>query len=221
MITVLLAVSKPLTVSDMHACVSGLHSNRCVWWYWYIWALWAVFDRVWWASEFLQRWRVGWWTLLSLSQICAVFDGLINTKTISCLIKLATCNIILSCMWIAHQNNDMSMHCTHVYMYTRLMSLWWRLLGSWLAEKVFSFRVFLWYSVCIWEVSHYSGVMIPYLLKAWDQSIWCMYGGAPLKSVLNSEVSSFQGLLNTQIRHLGLTKLSCLWRCPQFRGVHL
>ena len=34
-------------------------------------------------------------------------------------------------------------------------------------------------------------------------------------SVLNSEVSSFQGLLSAHIRHLGL---SCLWRCPHFRG---
>ena len=47
------------------------------------------------------------------------------------------------------------------------------------------------------------------------------FSGAPLnqtplgqiKSVLNSEVSSFQGLLSTQMRHLGLTKVSCLWRC--------
>ena len=31
--------------------------------------------------------------------------------------------------------------------------------------------------------------------------------------------SSFQGLLSTQTRHLGHTKVSCLWRCPQFRGV--
>ena len=38
---------------------------------------------------------------------------------------------------------------------------------------------------------------------------------------LNREVSSFQGLLSTQMMYLGLRKVSCLWRCPQFRGVPL
>ena len=33
---------------------------------------------------------------------------------------------------------------------------------------------------------------------------------------INREVSSFQG---TQMMYLGLRKVSCLWRCPQFRGV--
>ena len=34
------------------------------------------------------------------------------------------------------------------------------------------------------------------------------------QSVLNIEVSSFQGLL----RQMSTEKVSCLWRCPQFRG---
>ena len=45
--------------------------------------------------------------------------------------------------------------------------------------------------------------------------------------VLNSEVSSFQWLLRTQTRHLGLTKVSCLWievsliqGCP-YRGYYV
>ena len=35
----------------------------------------------------------------------------------------------------------------------------------------------------------------------------------------NSEVSSFQGLLSTQITHLKQAKVSCVLRCPHFRGV--
>ena len=37
-------------------------------------------------------------------------------------------------------------------------------------------------------------------------------------NVLNSEVSSFQRLLSTQMQHLEQI-MSCLWRCPQFKGV--
>ena len=33
-------------------------------------------------------------------------------------------------------------------------------------------------------------------------------------------MSSIQGLLSTRTRHLGLQKVSCLWRCPQFIGPH-
>ena len=39
------------------------------------------------------------------------------------------------------------------------------------------------------------------------------------QSVLNSEVSSFQRLLSTQMWHLRQIKVSCLLRCPEFRGV--
>ena len=39
------------------------------------------------------------------------------------------------------------------------------------------------------------------------------------ESVIVSEVSSFQGLKCMQEWYLGLEKVSCLERCPQFRGV--
>ena len=41
----------------------------------------------------------------------------------------------------------------------------------------------------------------------------------PEESVLIREVSSFQGLKSTQTWHLGRKKVSCLERCPYFRGV--
>ena len=41
----------------------------------------------------------------------------------------------------------------------------------------------------------------------------------PEESVLISEVSLFQGLKSTQTQYLGRKKLSCLERCPYFRGV--
>ena len=39
------------------------------------------------------------------------------------------------------------------------------------------------------------------------------------ESVLTREVSLFQGLKSTQIWYLGMKKVSCLERCPYFRGV--
>ena len=39
------------------------------------------------------------------------------------------------------------------------------------------------------------------------------------ENVLFVEVSSIQGLVSTQMCDLGQMKMSCLWRCPQFRGV--
>ena len=39
------------------------------------------------------------------------------------------------------------------------------------------------------------------------------------ESVLFSEVSLFQGLKSTQTWYLGRKKVSCLERCPYFRGV--
>ena len=38
------------------------------------------------------------------------------------------------------------------------------------------------------------------------------------ENVLFVEVSSIQGLVSTQMCDLGQMKMSCLWRCPQFRG---
>ena len=58
-----------------------------------------------------------------------------------------------------------------------------------------------------------------------------MYSGTPLhcvyspdtigpeESVLIREVSLFQGLKSTQTWYLGRKKVSCLRRCPYFRGV--
>ena len=40
-----------------------------------------------------------------------------------------------------------------------------------------------------------------------------------VESVLISEVSLFQGLKSTQTWYLGRKKVSCLERCPYFRGV--
>ena len=52
---------------------------------------------------------------------------------------------------------------------------------------------------------------------------YCLYSGTTLNRTLlgqsNMSVSSCQGFLNTQMMYLGLRKVSCLWRCPQFRGV--
>ena len=39
------------------------------------------------------------------------------------------------------------------------------------------------------------------------------------ESVLTREVSLFQGLKSTQTWYLGRKKVSCLERCPYFRGV--
>ena len=39
------------------------------------------------------------------------------------------------------------------------------------------------------------------------------------ESVLIREVSSFHGVKSTQTWHLGRKKVSCLERCPYFRGV--
>ena len=39
------------------------------------------------------------------------------------------------------------------------------------------------------------------------------------ESVLFEEVSLFQGLKSTQTWYLGRKKVSCLERCPYFRGV--
>ena len=41
----------------------------------------------------------------------------------------------------------------------------------------------------------------------------------PEESVLIREVSLFQGLKSTQTWYLGRKKVSCLERCPYFRGV--
>ena len=46
-----------------------------------------------------------------------------------------------------------------------------------------------------------------------------VYIGTTTHYWASSEVSSFQALLSRQMWHLGQTKVSCLWRFPQFRGV--
>ena len=51
----------------------------------------------------------------------------------------------------------------------------------------------------------------------WNPSNQDTIGSA--ESVLISEVSLFQGLKSTQTRSFGRKNVSCLERCPYFRGV--
>ena len=53
----------------------------------------------------------------------------------------------------------------------------------------------------------------------WNPSIYSPDTIGPEESVLIREVSLFQGLKSTQTWYLGRKKVSCLRRCPYFRGV--